>query len=141
MVSLAQLGALTFPVFGPANWLECGRAVYACVSDDDGQLFSLGLSHQVKVGERIAHLGVESFSSARRERSPATQGGRHVVTVDGTRHEVAFATDQQRPRGCFLHEGRTVQVESANWPLDGIELVRVDPTRYYADTLLSHWLE
>lgn len=141
MVSLADLRALTFPVYGPTNWLDCGRAIYACLSSDDGALRSLGLSHQMRVDGRIAHLGVETFAAVQPERAQASSVQRHVLAVDGTRHEVVFAVDQRRPMARFVHEGRTVYVETVNWPLDGLELVSVDATQYYEDSLLSHWLE
>jgi hypothetical protein len=142
MASRAQLDGLGFPAYGPANWQECGRAIYTLTGNTGGPLFALGLSHQVRVNGRVAFMGVQTFAGVQRERPGPVNVTHAVLTVDGVEHEVVFRGDAgPRPLARFVHNGQTVEGAVENWPMDELRLVTVEPVQYYEDTLLSHWPE
>ncbi len=62
LLTPGQAAAISFPVYGPKSWRECGRAVYATQIDDDGRVWAVGLSHQMLVDGQVAHLSVFSQS-------------------------------------------------------------------------------
>jgi hypothetical protein len=142
LVSHKQLQTLGFPVYGTANWHECGRAIYSVGRKDGGPLFALGLSHQVRVQGRIAYMGVQTFTDVQPERLGASVVDNATLTLDGVEYHVVFRSDSgPHPLTRFVHDGQTVEVEVDNWQMDQLQLVTVDPAHYYDDTLLSHWPE
>lgn len=142
LVSQEQLQTLGFPVYGPANWLECGRAIYSVGWNDGGPLFALGLSHQVRVRGRIAYMGVQTFTDVQPERLGASVVDNATLSLDGVECNAVFRSDSgPRLLARVVHNGQTVEVEVDNWPMDQLQLVTVDPAHYYEDTLLSHWPE